>query len=370
MEKVGEKSKNHGIDAVKKDLISALLGDKNPHTDPYDMTRLKRKEVFIVFDDVDNLIKWTIWLDSAIGLNQGGLDPNEAFQLFSLHASGKNCPVPDPNLESLAKKVTSYANGNPLALKVLGSSLPNEKDQEVWESLLEKLKILPDQRINDVLKISLEGLDDGGRESFLDIACLLTGDNNDVEGRLSTDGVEAIKNLLKARRGYSICSELNRLREIALLEVDEFGSISMHDLLREMGRQAVRDESPKHPRKRSRLWDPKEISEILVAKKRSKAVEGVRLNLREVGEMRLSRRAFRSMPNLKILNFYSYHKIFGGDEVKVEIPDGLDFLPEGLIKLCWTAYPCASLPATFKAENLVEFQMPDSNLTRLWDGVQ
>ncbi|XP_028786085.1 disease resistance protein TAO1-like [Neltuma alba] len=275
-EKVGEKSKNRGAEGVKKELISALLGDKNPHTSSYDMTRLRRKEVFIVFDDVDNYDQ----------VNNLGLASNEAFQLFSSHAFGKDCPIPDPALERLAKKVTS--------------------------------EIFP---------------------------------------------------LLKARRGYSIYSELKRLRETALLEVDEFGRISMHDLLREMGRQVVRDESPKHLRKRSRLWDPKEIYEILRGKARSRAIEGVRLNLREVREMRLSPGAFRSMPNLKILNFYFFLNC-DGVEIDVEIPDGIDFLPEGLIKLRWMGYPLKSLPASFKAENLVQFQMPYSSLTRLWNGMQ
>ncbi|XP_028785850.1 putative disease resistance protein At4g11170 [Neltuma alba] len=392
MEKVGEKSKNRGIEDVKKDLISELFGDKNAHTSPYDKRRLQRKEVFIVLDDVDSydqvndlvgrrdlfrpgskilvttrnkkILGAKVDVDRDAIYELKGLDFEEAFQLFSLHAFGKDRPAPDQKLRELAQKLTRYANGNPLALKVLGSSLANEKNQEVWESRLEKLQKLPDPQINEVLKVSFEGLEAGEKESFLDIACLLT-EYNDFMGFLSTDDVEAVKDLLKARRGYAVHFELERLKETALLQVDESGSISMHDLLREMGRQAVRDESPKHPRKRSRLWDPKEISEILGAKKRSKAIEGVSLNLREVGEKRLSAGAFRSMPKLKILNIYSYEEIDGGDEVDVEIPDGLDFLPEGLIKLRWIAYPCESLPATFKAESLVQLEMPFSSLTRL-----
>ncbi|XP_028763116.1 TMV resistance protein N-like [Neltuma alba] len=260
VERVGEKSKNRGTEYVKKELISALLGDKNPHTSSYDMMRLGRKEVFTVFDDVDNYDQvnnlvgrrdWfkpgskilittrdTLVLGTKVNRDDiyelKGLASNEAFQLFSSHAFGKDCPIPDPNRERLAKKVTRYANGNPLALKVLGSSLSDERDQNVWESRLEKLQKLPDPQTN--------------------------------EGCLSIEDVEAVRDLLKTRRGYSIYSELKRLRETALLEVDEFGRISMHDLLREMGRQVVRDESPKHLRKRSRLWDPKEIYEILRGK--------------------------------------------------------------------------------------------------------
>ncbi|XP_028756325.1 disease resistance-like protein DSC1 [Neltuma alba] len=349
VEKVGEKSKNHGIQAVKKDLIKALLGDNNSHTSSYDMRRLRRKEVFIVFDDVNNYDQ----VNNLVGR--------------------KDRPAPDPKLRGLAKKLTRYANGNPLALKVLGSSLANEKDQEAWESRLEKLRKSADLEINEVLKISLEGLDIEARESFLDIACVLTGD--DTEGRVLTRDVEVVKNLLKARRGYSTVFDLNRLRDAALLEVDEFGRILMHDLLKEMGRQVVREES-KDPRKRSRLWDPKDISEILENERGSEAIEGVSLNLPEVGEMCLSPGAFRSMPNLKILNFYFFllfdgeGEVDGGDEFNVQIPDGIDFLPEGLMQLLWKACPLESLPAPFRAENLVQLDMSNSRLTRLWDGVQ
>ncbi|XP_028756335.1 putative disease resistance protein At4g11170 [Neltuma alba] len=402
VEKVGETSKNHGVEAVKKDLISALLGDKISHTSHYDMTRLKRKEVFIVLDDVDGydqvngLVGRRNWfkpgskilittrdkqvlgakVDRDAIYQLKGLDSKEAFQLFSLHAFGKGCSASSTKLRRLAQEVTRYANGNSLALKVLGSSLFDEKDQKVWESRLKKLPKLFDLQINKVLKISLEGLLSKERECFLDIACLLTGDSdvdgdNDVEGCLFTDGFVTVREMLEARRGYPIAHDLKRLRETALLEVDdESGRISMHDLLREMGRQLVRDESPEHPARRSRLWDPKEISEILGGKESNKAIEGVSLNLPEVGEMRLSPKAFRSMPNLKILNFYFYHKIDDGVGIKLQMPDGIDFLPEKLIKLCWMGYPLKSLPVKFKAENLVQFEMPHSSLRRLWDGVQ
>jgi hypothetical protein len=36
----------------------------------------------------------------------------------------------------------------------------------------------------------------------------------------------------------------------------------MHDLLVEMGREIVKQECPKNPGSRSRLWDPKEIYQV------------------------------------------------------------------------------------------------------------
>ncbi|MCI37660.1 resistance protein, partial [Trifolium medium] len=37
----------------------------------------------------------------------------------------------------------------------------------------------------------------------------------------------------------------------------------MHDLVQDMGREIVRQESPDHPGKRSRLWFTKDIVEVL-----------------------------------------------------------------------------------------------------------
>jgi hypothetical protein len=37
----------------------------------------------------------------------------------------------------------------------------------------------------------------------------------------------------------------------------------MHDLIQEMGKQIVREESPKNPGQRSRLCDPKDVCDVL-----------------------------------------------------------------------------------------------------------
>ncbi|XP_028763133.1 disease resistance-like protein DSC1 [Neltuma alba] len=136
VEKVGEKSKKDGIDALRKELIWSLLGDKAIYS--HTMTRLSRKKVFIVLDDVDDIEQ----LENLVGrceFGSGskvlittrdkqvlrkkvddiyvlhGLDPDEAFQLFSLNAFKKG--YSDPKIRGLAEQVTEYAGGNPLALK-------------------------------------------------------------------------------------------------------------------------------------------------------------------------------------------------------------------------------------------------------------
>jgi hypothetical protein len=44
------------------------------------------------------------------------------------------------------------------------------------------------------------------------------------------------------------------LRDKSLITIDERGTFMMHDLLQEMGREIVRQESRKEPGKRSRVW--------------------------------------------------------------------------------------------------------------------
>ncbi|KAI9073728.1 hypothetical protein K1719_044303 [Acacia pycnantha] len=63
----------------------------------------------------------------------------------------------------------AIAKGIPLALEVLGSHF-NSRDKAYWESELSKLKRYPHEQIQNILKISYDGLDPMDKETFLDIA--------------------------------------------------------------------------------------------------------------------------------------------------------------------------------------------------------
>jgi hypothetical protein len=56
---------------------------------------------------------------------------------------------------------------------------------------------------------------------------------------------------------------INVLLERSLLTVDDRNRLGMHDLLRDMGREIIREESPKEPEERSRLWYSKDVLNIL-----------------------------------------------------------------------------------------------------------
>ncbi|XP_028801070.1 disease resistance-like protein DSC1 [Neltuma alba] len=390
---VREESKKCGIDALREKLILNLLGDKESHIDmvdgaisSYAMRRLSRKKSFVVLDDVDDLEQLEKLAGKHDWFGPGSkilittrdkqvfgkevddiyqleaLNSDEAFQLFSLNAFKKHYDG-DPKIRELVEKITHYAGGNPLALKVLGSFLYG-KNQEAWQSQLEKLTKLPCPKINDILKLSLEELDSEEKSIFLHISCLL-----------NYCDAEDIKNLLDAC-GYSTEIGLMRLEDKALLEIHERRisgeiherKICMHHLIKEMGQQIVREESLNDPKRCNILWISKKNSDIVKKNMGSAATEGIILNLSEVEEMCFNKNAFRSMPNLKFLCFdrnldYQFRN-------KLNFPCGIEFLPKNLRLLHWVGYPLKALPAKFEIENLVQIIMPHSNLTKLWDGVQ
>ncbi|PPR83723.1 hypothetical protein GOBAR_AA36991 [Gossypium barbadense] len=78
----------------------------------------------------------------------------------------------------LSKMVLSVANGNPLAIRLIGSSLCG-KTKSYQHSEVKKLKQVPKQDIQEVLKWSFDGLDCEEKEMFLDIACFFKGEDRD-----------------------------------------------------------------------------------------------------------------------------------------------------------------------------------------------
>ena len=53
------------------------------------------------------------------------------------------------------------------------------------------------------------------------------------------------------------------LIEKSLITINMGKTLAMHDLLQDMGREVVRQESPEDPSKRSRLWFHKDVRYVL-----------------------------------------------------------------------------------------------------------
>lgn len=90
-------------------------------------------------------------------------------------------------------------------------------------------------------------------------------------------------------------------------------------------------------------------------------IHSITLDNGPYGDLHLSSQVFSRMHKLKILKFSEHEGI--------NLPEGLEFLPNELRVLYWPNYPLQNLPSTFCAKNLVELRMIGSNLQELWDGI-
>jgi hypothetical protein len=184
------------------------------------------------------------------------LEPDEALQLFSWHAFKDTKPAED--YIELSKKAVDFCGGLPLALKVIGALMYWE-NKDRWESEIDNLSRIPHHDIQGKLLISFDALDGELQNAFLDIACFFIG----IER-------EYVAKVLGARCRYNPEVVLETLRERSLIKVFE-GMVTMHDLLRDMGREVVCKASPKEPGKRTRIWNQDDAWNVLEQHKVSKS---------------------------------------------------------------------------------------------------
>jgi hypothetical protein len=148
------------------------------------------------------------------------------------------------------RRIVSYVRGIPLALEVLGSSLCGQTIN-VWNSKLEKLKVIGNGDIHNKLKISNDSLDDTEKFIFLDIACFFIGFNKDYIMSILEDC------------GFFPADGINTLMRRCIVKVGPDNKLSMHDLLRDMGREIVCQESSTDPGERSRLWRQEDVIDVI-----------------------------------------------------------------------------------------------------------
>nr|XP_025616505.1 TMV resistance protein N-like [Arachis hypogaea] len=318
LENVREESSNHGLNHIFKKLLSDLLEEKVHISTPKVISsaiisRLRRKKVFIVLDDVHtselletllgvghdylgfgskvivttrdkHVLQGRVIIHHIHGVKEMNFE--NSLKLFSLNAFNKHCP--ETEYLDLSMIAVAYASGIPLALKVLGSFLRSKSYHE-WESALAKLKEVP---------------------------------NGDIQ--------------------------------------------------KEMGHKIVHEESIKNPGGRSRLWKSEEVRDILKNNKGTDAIETIFLDMTQnTDELCISSQAFRKMPNLRLLAFAD-NKAFQRKKKRtnetLDLPTNLE-LPNNLRYIQWDGCPLKSLTTSWPSK-LVQLSMPYSNVEKLWDGEQ
>lgn len=421
--------KYDGLARLQRQLLSNILG-KNVEK-IYNVNEgsvkvqeaISCKRVLLVLDDIDNVDQ----LNALLGMRQWfypgskiiittrnghllssteacrcrmyklkPLDAKESLQLFSWHAFGEDSPPLE--YMDLTIDFVHHCKGIPLALKVLGSSL-GDLSIEVWESALRKLKAIPDSKILQKLRISYECLpDDNVQNMFLDIVCFFVGKDKDYAVTV-LDGC-----------GFYSVVGIQILVDRCLLAIDH-DKLMVHQLLQDMGREIIREESPWEPTKQSRIWKHKDAFNILLGKTGTERIQGLVLDIRMLKEinyfrqklngndvghrpagetslrmtdansqetqsstvLELFRNVFSETSNglqFEIDAFSRMQKLRILQLTEAKFTGSYQLFPKNLKLLHWRGFFLKSIPKDFPLESMVTLDMRRSKLQQAWEGTR
>ncbi|KAI3742253.1 hypothetical protein L1987_59933 [Smallanthus sonchifolius] len=378
--------KPDGLLVLQKQLLKDILGGRNDTiSNVLEGTckiegALQMKRVLIVLDDIDDhdelsalLGTKTFHAQSKIIITTRHLDMHgwfgsmsrtcymyklellnhdESLELLSCHAFGSKIPM--EGFEVLAVQLAQYCEGNPLALKVLGSSLYAGFDEphkrysmiEIWRSTLNSLNSFKgdlDGKIEAILRKSFDSLPrDSHKELFLHVACFFIDEY-----------IDFVVNILEDE--WHVTAGIMTLVNKCLLTISPINKLMMHQLLQEMGRKIVREES-KDPAKRSIVWNDDESYRVLRKGKGSETIEDLALDMRNLKKgtkkLAFSTSSIAKMDQLKFLKLRH-----------VELTGPYDDFPE-LIWLSWQGSPLKTIPSGLLMSSLVAIDMSYGDLEK------
>ncbi|XP_039156698.1 disease resistance protein RUN1-like [Eucalyptus grandis] len=267
-----------GLESLQKKLIFDILGGENQVHNKHEGTMLlsskfKKKKVLILLDDVDHYDQLKALAGNHNWFYSGSrilitsrdrsilesarvdcyhkleeLDKNQSLILFCRHAFGMSSPPSE--FEDLAHEVVSTTGGLPLSLQVIGSLL-FKKESKRWSGTIKKLREVPHEDVKKRLKISYDALEYREQQIFLDVACFLIG----TDGRIASYMWDAC--------GFYPEEGIAKLSSMSLIKVGDNHELIMHDQLRDLGREIIRQEKWEEPQYHSRLWESKKVLKVL-----------------------------------------------------------------------------------------------------------
>ncbi|XP_061343744.1 TMV resistance protein N-like [Gastrolobium bilobum] len=371
LDNVRENSIKYGLEHIQETLISKVFGEKDIKLASVNEGisiiehRLHQKKVLLVLDDVDRLeqLRATVggldWFgcgskiiittrDRHLLTRHGvektyevdGLNNKEALELLCWNAF-KTDKV-DSSYVDILKRAITFSSGLPLALEVIGSYLFGKGIQE-WESALDQYERIPNKEIQKILEISFHSLGEYEQEIFIHIACYFKGNH-----------LAYVKKLLYAHHGFCPEYGIGVLIEKSLIKI-VYGQVTLHDLIEDMGKEIVRQEAPKEPGQRSRLWFPDDIVQVLEDNTGTSSIQIIILDFLKFEEVvEWDGNGFKQMRNLKTLIIRN-----------ARFSEGPKHLPSSLRVLEWWEYPSPSLPSNFNPKKLVILELPQSRLVSI-----
>ncbi|KAL7612222.1 hypothetical protein Lser_V15G06595 [Lactuca serriola] len=372
--------KSNGMIDVQKQLYddiskpsSVQIHDGSIYTSMIE-NAVARKKMFLVLDDIGTINQLNVlvgskgfhpgtkiiittkdaWLTNSCALFKKNVKPKhttyklkglseiDSQKLLCFHAF--MCNDPKVGYEEVSKKLVKYCEGHPLALKVLGRSLYN-RDVSYSEGYMERLKNENGPPISNVLRMSFDSLPfKNDKDLFKHIACFFVGMDR-----------EATETILEAC-DIETKTGITNLIDKCLLSIRWNNELMMHQLVQEMGKFVVCEESPYKPWERSRLWGHDSFR-VLKQKKGTENVLGLTLDMSMLekeklqGSLELKTDALSKMDMLMLLQL-NYLQITGSYKN----------FPEELRWLCMHGFPLKSLPSELPMENLVALDMSYSNI--------
>ncbi|XP_074357550.1 disease resistance protein RPV1-like isoform X1 [Apium graveolens] len=363
---------DQGLVSLQKQLIGDVLKRTNINIGNVDQgielirARICSRKVLIVIDDLDDpkplevldgsLVSGSItiittrnedMLDSIkvqAKYKVNELDEDQSCQLFAQHAFGDH-KIPHKFTE-LTIDILKRAGGLPLALRVFGSNLLNQPEEE-WRWFIDKLNRVPIDDIEKKLLISfdaLKSIDPMLQNIFLDMACFYIGHNVD---HMAIRIMEAC--YTHVHRNIDI------LKKRCMLTIDEYGILGMHDLLRDMGREIARNNSSDEPGKYSRLWVSEDVNTVLKNYKGTEAIHGIIYGKfdyeKKVEGVTFNSESFKRMSKLRFLYLNN-----------VNLTGSFEQTFEDLRWFHWVHCPLECLPSNFYPQKLVVLELPFSNM--------
>ncbi|XP_056159813.1 disease resistance protein Roq1-like [Syzygium oleosum] len=297
LECVRAKSSSYdGLIELQKKLLAAIgnpLGKRKNDDKSYEIKRtgetLHNKKVLIVLDDVDDgeqvkklIGNNTLYSGSRIMITTRNRDvlridapkyqildyemevmsTDGALKLFIGHAFKGDSASDDYSY--LSREIVSVIGSNPLALEVIGALL-YRKTQEQWIETLKKLRKTPHKDAFGMLKISYDALTFEQQQIFLDIACFFVGEEK-------TNAIYMWKDCkFFPDSGVAVLISMSLMKIVG-------NKFWMHDQLRDLGREIVRQENTINPAKRSRIWNYKEVLDAIRVEEMNKNVRALYLD--------------------------------------------------------------------------------------------
>ncbi|KAI9079566.1 hypothetical protein K1719_038470 [Acacia pycnantha] len=408
-----------GLVSLQNRLLARLEVKDLKICDSYDgmrmiRSRLCKKKVLLVLDDIDNMSQLKHLAESLDWFGKGSRiiittrdrhpltsigveriyevkakNDDESLQIFSKIAFKNNHP--EEKYLEYSKSVVKYSGGLPLALEALGYFLCGRSVEAMWVGALNKLKMInPHKDILKVLQISYDGLDEEEKTIFLDIVCFFKLWKKKEVTQILEDcdlqptfriNVLIEKTLLVEIEGgrldmhelykdlgwYIIQRDLQPtlgikgLIEKTLLVETEDGRLDIHELYEDMACYIFQQKPPS-----SRLWKFDKMKEVLK-----------------------NHKGFGEIGAIVLEDKYSYH-LFRRDGDKKEVhpevfsdvsrfrllllscatnvPTGSKKLSCALKFVRWPLFPLESLPLPL--DELVHIEMDHSNMKQLWNGIK